>query len=191
VLLARLDPSVGTLQMTGQPLDVALEGEGYFEVSTDQGPAYTRQGTFRLDAGGRLVTAQGHPVMGTNGEIRLATRTPAIDAAGRITEPDATSGPSVLAPGTAVAQLRVVRMEKGAELRHLGDGLVVTSAEVQPLGEADLQIRQGALENSNVSTLREMVLLMDTTRHFESMQRVVQSYDELLSTSIRKLGDLT
>ncbi len=92
------DTRPGAIQVTGQPLDVALGGDGFFEVVTEAGPAYTRQGSFRVDASGRLVTAQGHPVMGRNGEIRLTTRTPVIDAAGNVTEPDATTGPSATVP---------------------------------------------------------------------------------------------
>lgn len=189
-LQVRVDPAAGTLRMTGQPLDLALQGEGYFEVATDDGPAYTRQGSFHLDAGGRLVTADGHAVMGTNGEIRLTTRTPAVDAAGRITEPDATSGPSALGPGTSVAQLKIVRFEGGAQLRHLGSGLLAVPGPVQPLSDARTTVHQGALENSNVNSMQEMVQLIQTMRHFESVQRIIQGYDELLTTSIRKLGDI-
>src|SRR6185312_6612280 len=66
-----IDTTPGALRATRNPLDVAIDGEGFFEVMTDQGSAYTRQGAFRTDAGGHLVTAQGLPVMGTSGEISL------------------------------------------------------------------------------------------------------------------------
>lgn len=183
-----VDGRPGTLRMTGQPLDLALEGEGYFEVATPSGPAYTRQGSFALDGQGRLVTASGHAVMGTGGEIRLTTRTPAIDANGKISEPDAMS--SFSTPGS-VAQLRVVRFAKDAELRQLGDGLLAPTQGAVAGADSGTLVRQGALENSNVSSLQEMIQLMQTVRHFESMQKVVQGYDDLLSTSIRKLGDLS
>ena len=65
------DMRPGTVKLTGELLDVALAGDGFFEVTTPSGPAYTRQGNFRKDALGRLVTAQGYPVMGKNGEIFL------------------------------------------------------------------------------------------------------------------------
>jgi flagellar basal-body rod protein FlgG len=185
-----LDTRPGTLAMTGQPLDLALEGDGYFEVATDTGRAYTRAGAFQLDARGRLVTAQGFPVMGTEGEIVLTTRRPLVDAAGRITEPDAASGPNARPAGASVAQLRVVRLPDGAALRQVGGGLVRSDAPGEQISEANVQVRQGALENANVNSGREMVLLMETLRHFETMQRVVQGYDELISTSLRKLGDL-
>lgn len=190
-LRVRVDPAAGTLRMTGQPLDVAIEGDAYLEVATDEGPRYTRQGGLRLDAGSRLVTAEGWPVMGTNGEIRLTTRTPVIDAAGRITEPAATSGPSAVTPGTPVAQLKLVSFEEGAPIHHRGKGLYAVDGAPQAASEARVTVRQGALENSNVSSMQEMVRMLQTMRHFESIQRVVQGYDELLSSTISKLGDVS
>lgn len=185
------DMRPGTVRVTGQPLDVALSGEGFLEVSTDQGPAYTRQGNLRLDARGRLVTAHGYPVMGKNGDIYLTTPTPAIDASGYITEPNATTGPAVAAPGTPVAQLKVVRFDSSMELQRLGDGLVAAGSGMTVVGDGQAQLRQGALENANVSSMQEMVQLIQTMRHFESMQKVAQGYDEMLGISIRKLGDLS
>jgi len=180
----------GSLKVTGQPLDLAIGGEGFFEVSTGGGPAYTRQGSFQADGRGRLVTAQGHPVMGRNGEIHLTTPTPVIDAAGNVTEPDATTGPAASAPGTPVAQLRVVRMEEPRAARRIGEGLLLAGGRVTEVGEGQAKLRQGALENSNVSSVQEMVQLIQTMRHFESMQKVAQGYDEMLGAAIRKLGDL-
>lgn len=181
----------GSLKQTGQPLDLALTGDGFFEVATPNGPAYTRQGNFRVDQNGRLVTAQGDAVMGVSGEIYLTTRDPSIDTAGNVTEPSATSGSGSAVPARPVAQVKVVRFENSAALQRLGDGLWASGQASARTGDGSAQIRQGALENSNVDPMHEMVLLLQTVRHFESMQRVVQSYDELLGTAVRKLGDLT
>jgi flagellar basal-body rod protein FlgG len=182
----------GTLKMTGQPLDLALMGDGFFEVSTASGPAYTRQGTFKVDERGRLVTLQGHSVMGRSGEITLTTQNPLIDAAGNVTEPHATTGPSAGGPGAIVAQLKVVRFDRPEALERLGEGLLTAPSGLSPSPLADTrpQVRQGALENANVSSMHEMVQLVQTMRHFESMQKVAQGCDEMLGTAIRKLGDL-
>lgn len=185
------DNRPGTLKTTGQAFDVALTGNGFFEVSTQNGPAYTRQGNFRIDAQGRLVTAQGDPVMGKNGDIYLTTQHPVIDEAGNITEPEATTGPSATAPGTAVAQLKVVTFDRAAEMQHLGGGLMSAGTGMNVLSEGDARLRQGALENANVSSMQEMVQMIQTMRHFESMQKVAQGYDEMLGTAIHKLGDLS
>jgi flagellar basal-body rod protein FlgG len=184
-----LDARAGTLRRTGQSLDVALRGAGYFEVMTEHGPAYTRQGSFQLDARGRLVTAQGHPVMGQGGEILLPTDRPEIAANGEITNPAAPeAGP--------VATLKLVRFEAGTRMQRLGDGLLGAPegapplADAPPQADAPAEVSQGYLENSNVNSAREMTQLMQAMRHFESMSRIAQMHDEMLGTAIRKLGDV-
>jgi flagellar basal-body rod protein FlgF len=179
------DMRPGTLKATGQALDFALSGAGWFEVSTSQGPAYTRQGNFRPDAAGRLVTQQGHAVMGAAGEIVLPSGTPVVDAGGRLFAGSAGDRHE----RAAIAQLRVVQFEPGTALQRIGDGLVVTQASPAPVPEAGLQVHQGFLENSNVSHMHEMVRLLESVRHLEAMQKVALGYEEMLGTSIRKLGE--
>lgn len=179
------DLRAGSLRMTGQPLDLAVEGDGFFEVLTPSGRAYTRQGNFHLEAGGRLVTAQGLPVLGTEGEIVLSSATPAIDAAGTIVAED---GAGVATP---VARLKVVSFAKDAALAHAGGGLLVPANGAEPGPAASVSVRQGALENANVESMKEMVQLVEALRHFESMQKVVQGFDELQSVAIRRLGELS
>ncbi|MDA8456949.1 flagellar hook-basal body protein [Acidovorax sp. GBBC 3334] len=189
-LLIQTDPRPGTLRSTGQSLDVAIAGAGFFEVSTPQGPAYTRQGNFRLDAQGRLVTAAGYPVMGKGGEIYPGMGAPQIDAAGNVVsaESAAQGGARAAMP---VAQLKIVQPEGRAGMEHAGEGLMRTDGAMAMLPDADVQLRQGFLENSNVSSMQEMVQLVQTMRHFESMQKVALGYDEMTGQAIRKLGELS
>lgn len=188
-LTTHVDQRPGTLRATGQALDVALSGPGWFEVLTDAGPAYTRQGNFRLDAQGRLVTQDGQRVMGVGGEIQLPHGSPVIDAQGRVFEGTLPGGAPPVAGAQPVAQLKVVRFEDQAALQRVGNGLVTASGEVLAVADAQTEVRQGHLENSNVSSMQEMVQLIQTLRHFESMQRTAVGYDEMLGTAIRKLGD--
>lgn len=182
--LVLMDHRPGPLRLTGQKLDVALAGAGHFEVLTPDGPAYTRLGSFQLDARGRLVTPQGYPVLGQGGEITLSGSQVTIDAAGRIFE--------AASPARPVAQLKIVQFEQPAAARRLGEGLLADGGGGVRLLEASaLQVRQGALENSNVSSMQEMVHLVQTMRHFESMQKVALGYDEMVGTAIRRLGDLS
>ena len=185
------DMRPGTVKLTGEPMDVALAGDGFFEVNTPSGPAYTRQGNFRTDAMGRLVTAQGYPVMGKNGEVFLTTQTPVIDAVGNVTEPNATTGPSAVNPRTPIAQIKVVKFDTPKTLQRLGEGLMASGTGMTIMDDANVQIRQGALENGNVSSMQEMMQLIQTMRHFESVQKITQGYDEMIGTAIRKLGDLS
>ncbi len=175
----------GTLKATGQPLDLALAGPAWFEVATPHGVAYTRQGDFRLDARGRLVTRQGHAVMGVAGEIQLLQGAPVIDRAGRVFESAAAAGPGA-AP---VAQLKLVQFDPDASVEPLGEGLVTVRGEPVAATEGATPVQQGFLENSNVSQMQEMVRLMESVRHLEAMQKVATGYDEMLGTSIRRLGE--
>lgn len=195
-LIIQTDTRPGTLKSTGQSLDVALAGSGYFEIATDQGPAYTRQGNFRVDARGRLVTAQGYPVMGKGGEIFLSTGSPVIDEKGNVFDGQSSASGAALQTGAQVntpplAQLKVVQFENPKTLQRMGDGLVAGGDNFGTMNEADIQIRQGFLENSNVSSMQEMVQLVQTMRHFESMQKVALGYDEMMGAAIRKLGELS
>jgi flagellar basal-body rod protein FlgF len=180
------DQRAGALRSTGQPLDVALSGPGWFEVATEHGTAYTRQGNFRLDARGRVVTQQGYTVMGSGGEIQLTQGTPVIDATGRVFDGTAAGNGA-----QAVAQLRVVQFEPGAQVEALGDGLVQVHGEPAPAPEGSTQVQQGFLEHSNVSAMQEMLQLLQSVRHLEAMQKVAMGYDEMLGTSIRRLGEGT
>ncbi len=182
-----IDLQPATLRSTGQSLDIALAGEGWFEIQTANGLSYTRQGNFQLDARGRLVTVQGDPVMGTGGEIVLPSTVLSIDATGTIFEAQAATGTEPLRP---LAQLRIVQPDDAAHLQRLGAGLFAIDGGVTQMPDAAVQLRQGSLENSNVSAMREMTDLMQAMRHFESLQKVAHAVDDMLGTAIRKLGDV-
>ena len=185
------DLRAGSLKSTGQSLDFAIAGPGYFEVLTPEGPAYTRQGNFRLDAQGRLTTAQGHPVMGHGGEIFLNNGTPVVDSAGRVQEGLRQGAAAAAVPGSPVSQIKLVQFEQPQLLQRIGDGLLAGGGASSVVGDADAQVRQGFLENSNVNSMQEMVQLTQTMRHFESMHKVATGYDEMLGLAIRKLGELS
>jgi flagellar basal-body rod protein FlgF len=181
------DARPGTLKSTGQALDLALAGPGYFEVQTPEGLLYTRRGEFRVDGLGRLVTAQGHPVMGAGGEIHVSNASPRIDSLGQVFD----SGTADRDPA-AVSRLKLVGFDDARALQHVGEGLM--SAQDASAGMRELNepiVKQGYLENSNVNSMHEMVQLIQTMRHFESMQRVAVGYDEMVGSAIRKLGELS
>ncbi len=171
------DTRHGTLKTTDASLDVALMGDGFFEIETEHGPAYTRNGQFHVDARGTLVTAEGHPVAGRSGQIMLASGPVTIDAAGQ-----------VIQNTRPVGQLKVMVLDDAATLQHLGGSLYASSTSARPVADTDIQVRQGALENSNVDHMTEMVQMVQVMRHFETMTRVVQGYDDMMGTAIAKLG---
>jgi len=172
-----LDTRQGPLVATGNALDVALEGPGFFELSGGDGPVYTRQGSFRLDSTGRLVNSAGLAVVGLGGDIVLNGPQPTIDRQGQIFEAERLAG-----------QLRVVRFSDPAALSPLGGGLYRADAAGETV-EDQLQVRQGFLESSNVVALSEMTRLVELVRRFEAAQRVAQGYDGMLGGAIRTLGE--
>lgn len=180
----------GTFKVTGHSFDFAIDGDGYFELSTPNGPAYTRKGNFRLDAQGRLVSEKGFPVMGKGGEIIVRTPKPNVDLSGKFSEENDVN-PLTVTPSGYSGQLKIVKFMGTNVLTNLGEGLVElkdgSSAGVE---NNDAQIHQGQLENSNVNSTQEMVQVMQTMRHFESMQKIAQGYDEMIGTAIRKLGEV-
>jgi flagellar basal-body rod protein FlgG len=122
--------------------------------------------------------------MGLGGEILLSGAKPRIDRNGNVFD-----GGDVNAK-TPVAQLKIVRFEETGAMASLGNGLLSAGGGMVQLGGAEVHLQQGYLEGSNVSTQQEMVQLMQATRHFESMQKAIQTYDEVVGTAIRKLGEV-
>lgn len=176
------DSRTGSMKFTAQSFDLALAGKGFFEVMTADGPAYTRNGSFRLDAHGRLVTDRGFAVMGVGGEIASATSTPSIDATGAVRT-------STALDAATLARIKVVDFDNAASMTRMGDGFFASGTGMKQLPDNEVQMRQGYLENSNVNPATEMTQLMRSMRHFETMQKVVQGYDDMLGNAIRKLGD--
>ena len=172
------DHRAGTLKFTGNPMDLALQDDGFFTVTGGSGPLYTRQGSFRLDAQGRLVNVSGMPVMGAGGEIRLTSPEPAIDQNGNIYEGD-----------QLVARLQVVKFTDADRLINLGNGLYSAGEGMAPGQTGPVGIRQGYLEMPNVVLADEMIRMIETMRHFESSQRVLKSYDSMLDKSINVIGE--
>jgi flagellar basal-body rod protein FlgG len=170
------DMRSGTMSRTGNPFDLALDAGVYLEVAGPGGTLYAKGGSLRQDALGRLVTGQGHVVLAGGGDIRLTRDDFSVGRDGRVMEGD-----------RPVGQLRLVRIDEEALLRYIGNGLYQPSAATatQPAREG---VRQGYLELSNVSHAGEMVRLMETTRHFETSQRVVTGYMSMVDTAMDVLG---
>ena len=173
-----IDNSQGVLRFTGNPLDVAIEGDGFFEIDTAEGVRYTRHGSFNLDVNGRLVISEGGVVNGINGEIRLLNSAPKIDKQGRIWD-----GEDML------AQLKVVRFENPESLQRSNHGLFISGEQGEPVSDSVAGVRQGHVEASNVNVMNEMVKMMTTTRHFETTQRVITGYDEMIGEAISTIAE--
>lgn len=175
VALAR-DLSPGPVEQTGNPLDVALEGSGYLSFATPAGTRYGRAGRLELDAEGRLVGPEGHPVLDDGGNpISL----PADDLAITV-GPDGTisgrSGP--------LARLGIVDFAHEQALERTGDGLL--AATEFPAPASTTRVVQGALEGSNVQPVVEMTAMLETVRAFEGAQKLLDTEHELERQAIER-----
>lgn len=189
VRLASLDKdhSVGTLTATGNPLDMALTGRGYFELRTPEGePVYTRDGSFTLDPDGMLVNASGLTV---EGDIVIPPETETLQVTADGTVQAILSGDTDY---TTLGQLSVVDFVNPAGLRALGGNVYSAtpeSGDARPLEfDASNKVMQGTLEGSNVDVAEELVAMIMTQRAYELNSKVVQAADETLqvATQLRR-----
>jgi len=173
-----IDPTAGAMRPTGSPHDVAIEGPGFFEVQTAKGTFYTKLGSIRADLQGRLVVADDVPLMGVGGELRVTNNPFTIASNGEVKQDE-----------RVVGRLKIVNFTNPQALVPSGGGLYLAGKAQLADTRTDNTLRVGFLEGSNVSSPQEMVRLSETVRHFESLQKVVQGYDDTLEKTIRKLGD--
>lgn len=173
-----IDPSAGTLRVSSNPNDIAIEGDGFFEVTTPHGPAYTRQASLRADVRGRLVGVQDFPVMGVGGEMTATGAALTVAPNG-----DVHQGARV------VGRLKLVRFANPEALVPIGGGVYSRGEARLATTGSDGMMRAGFQENSNVSSPQEMVRLAETMRHFEALTKIIQGYDESLEKTMRKLGE--
>ncbi|MCF7936339.1 MAG: flagellar hook-basal body protein [Synergistales bacterium] len=170
----------GPLHVTHNPLDAAINGEGYFEVSDGAGNTfYTRSGQFTRDGVGRLVTHDGRFLQGQGGRIETGS---AVDVS-------INDGGQVIADGQAIDQLRVVRFEQPTYLRQVGDSLLTetdASGAPQPLGQVNLV--GGAVEESNVNVVQEMVGMIEANRAYEAAAKTVTIQDQSAEKLITSYG---
>lgn len=167
----------GSIQETGNPLDLAVEGEGFFKILTPQGIRYTRAGNFSLNKDMVLTNAEGFPVMGRRGEITLSGGTISVEKDG-----------TVKVNGEEREKIALVTFQDLDLLRKEGHTLFGLKIPQDEIEVENRQIHQGALEASNVNPIEEMINLTDALRSFESCVKIVQSQDELDSKAVNDLG---
>ncbi|WP_298364661.1 flagellar basal-body rod protein FlgF [Azospirillum sp.] len=173
------DLSVGGMTQTGNPMDLALTGNGYFTVDTASGPRYTRAGNFRMNDQRQMVDGGGLPVLADNGQP--------------ITLPAGTSDVKVSGDGTVstelgpVGKLNIVTFKNEQLMTEVGAGLYVTDEEPQP-APADTKVAQGLLEGSNVKPVVEMTQMIEIQRSYMSAQKVIENENDRIRNMITKLG---
>ncbi|MBC7670705.1 flagellar basal-body rod protein FlgF [Caulobacter sp. DWR2-3-1b2] len=170
----------GALSKTDGDFDLAIEGNGFFKVSTGSGERYTRDGRFTMGADGKLLAQNGNAVLDDGGgEILL----------------DPLKGPVTIAKDGTVSQgaeragkIAVVRMADLASLRKDGDNLYRNISNDTPQAATDAVIHQGMLEASNVQSLKQIVKLIEVNRAYESVAKMMDQTAELSRSAVERMG---
>ena len=162
---SRVDPTPGSLTATGNPLDVAIGGGGFFAVQSPQGVLYTRDGSFHRLSTGQLVSAQGDAILGEQGPITLPDGSVNVSSDGTIS-----------VNGAVVAKLRLVEFSPSASLTAEGNARYSAPPKSE-LAAAATTVHQGMIEASNVSAVESVVQLIMVQRNADMMQRAVSIFD--------------
>ncbi|MCX6138843.1 MAG: flagellar basal-body rod protein FlgF [Ignavibacteriales bacterium] len=171
------DYSEGGLHQTNNPLDLALQGPGFFAVETPRGVRYTRNGNFTVSIDGTVVNTDGHPLLGKDGKIQI----PDVQKLGSNDITIKENGELTIG-GKMVSRVRIVDFQDLTQLKKDGASLFHTSErekEVDP-SQGHTTLRQGFLEESNVGGIDEMIEMIDMNRFFESDQKMIQTQDASL-----------
>lgn len=198
----------GTLQKSGRALDVAIEGNGFFEVLTPAGIRYTRQGNFSIDNEGRLVTTSGYPILSKATQGQVAVSNLEVPGAPPVTgqvpdrQPNAQArviqlgqGPiqitedgRILQNGAEVASLSVEEFEEPQWLEKMGNSYYRnTHPNNLKNGVVSSKLHQGFIEGSNVNPVSEMTRLIEATRAYESHMQAVKTYQDIDSKSVNDI----
>lgn len=171
------DFTAGKPVNTGSKFDLSIAGDGFFAVRGPEQLLYTRQGQFRRDPEGRLVTSQGYALQAKGGgDLVLKGSEFEVAADGMVTE-----------AGEPVARVAIVDFENRATMVR-GESGLFAAAEADAADVAAPSVRQGVLEASNVSTGDEMVAIMEALRRAEAGQRVINVYDDLMGRALSAFG---
>jgi flagellar basal-body rod protein FlgF len=177
------DTGQGNIEQTGAPLDLAISGKGYFAVQTPAGLRYTRDGHFSLDGNGNLVTSQGYQVQGDGGAITIAPTDGDINIA-----PDGMISSVVRGVGNQLGKIKVVDFADDSLLTKQGSSLYSTGQT--PNTPATVNIRQGALEASNVQPVIEISKMLEVQRAYEATANLSKSEEDMMSQAIQQLGQV-
>jgi flagellar basal body rod protein FlgG len=172
----------GEIRATGNSMDFAIEGPGFFEVQLSNGSrGYSRDGEFHINAQGQLVTKQGYAVLGDGGPLQFDPNSTApltVAPTGEISQGDQSKG-----------RIHMVEFDNPHSLTSIGEGYFLADRTgVVPATASASSIRQGFLEGSNTSPTAEMASLITAMRMFEANQKVLQMQDERMGRVISDLG---
>jgi flagellar basal-body rod protein FlgF len=175
------DMSQGPVKQTGNPLDVAIDGNAFLVVQTPRGERYTRNGSFQINAAGELVTTEGYRVMGDAGPIQFQSN-----------DRDVTIGRdgSVAVPAGARGKLRLVAFQQAQRLQKDGSSTFAAPNGVQSQPAEFAHVIQGSTEQSNVRSVIEMARMIEVTRSYTQIASLLQQHGDMRRSSIERLAEV-
>lgn len=176
----RLDSSQGSAIKTGNPLDLMLEGKGFFEVQTPNGTRFTRSGDFSISPDGVLAHKSGHAIMGTRGTIALGQGAFEVNTLGEVYQNN-----------KFIDKLKIHEFAIQEDLEKIGENLFFYGgSEGTAKLSSTTQVRQGFLEGSNVNAIENLTSMIKAHRSYEAYQKAVKNYDKMMERSHQDLGQV-
>lgn len=179
-----IDLSQGALNQTERKLDVAVNGEGFFAVSNENGEFYTRNGNFALNEEGELVTKSGEKVLSEGGgSIKLEIE------ARSLSDLVISNDGRVIQGGVEIDKLKIVDFEDKSKLRVVGNSLITnTDKNQQPVELDNPSVSQGYLESSNANVVKSMIDSITGSRTYETLSKVIRDSDGTLRKTVNEVG---
>ena len=177
VPVQEMDLQQGRFRETGRPLDLSLEGPGFFVVQTEAGERLTRGGSLRLDGTGRLTDLHGNPVLGESGALVLYGSEVQVHPDGTVTVDDA-----------LVDRLRIENVQDPSTLRKEGSGRFVPDGPLQSVSSDETQVRQGLIEEANLDPLLSTVDLITIQRAYAANADALRAMDSVLGVVTSDVG---
>lgn len=182
------DMGQGATQHTGNPLDVAIDGEGFLAVETPRGERYTRNGALQLNNVGELVTSAGDRVLGESGPIVLQATDRDI-----VIHPDGTiKVREGIAPSSDATRgkLRLVTFDNPQLLQKDGSSTYSAPQNMPAQPAQKARVMQNVIEKSNVSSIMEMARMIEVTRHYTDVANIVQQQNDIRRSAIQQLAEV-
>lgn len=177
-----LDLKQGSIKVTGNPLDLAINGDGFFTVKTPNGEAYTRNGRFIRLTDGTVATTEGYALMGESGPIKLdlsniKSRDILVDEKGTVRLND-----------QIIDKLKIADFKDKKSLAQIGNSAIVSTINEKPVEAGNFKITQGGVESSNANVVECMVNSITGSRIYETMAKIIESDNKTLSKAVNEVG---
>lgn len=175
----RTDFTEGVPLKTGNPLDLVIQGDGFFTVETPDGEAYTKKGNFTVNGKGEIVTVSGDPVLGESGRLVIEGKEVSVGADGTVT-----------VDGTVAGKLKITGFRNEDALERTENCCFRDGGEGESYRPDDVTVQSGFLEQSNVNVVQHMIEMIDIHRSLESYQKIIQTLSDQDKMSTNRIGRL-